>query len=131
VPSHPLPIYGLQPRIIESLEPLPRLFLQAPTGSGKSTQVAQILLNHGLAPNGQIIVLQPRRLPTRILAARVRCSTGHKLDRRHQSGEVPGPKALPGFWEFDLVTGDELVVGCQSCFAGRSQVHFMDYRRSY
>jgi hypothetical protein len=35
-------------------------------------------------------------------------------------------QALAGFWEFDLVTGDELVVGCQSCFAGRSQVHFMD-----
>jgi hypothetical protein len=35
-------------------------------------------------------------------------------------------QALAGFWEFDLVTGDELVVGCQSCFASRRQVHFMD-----
>jgi hypothetical protein len=25
-----------------------------------------------------------------------------------------------------LVTGDELIVGCQSGFAGRRQVHFMD-----
>ena len=35
-------------------------------------------------------------------------------------------QAFAGFWEFDLVTGDELIVGCQSGFAGRRQVHFMD-----
>lgn len=45
--------------------------LQAPTGSGKSTQVPQIALDHGLASDGEIVVLQPRRLPTRMLAARV------------------------------------------------------------
>ena len=35
-------------------------------------------------------------------------------------------QAFAGFWEFDLVTGDELIVGRQSGFASRSQVHFMD-----
>ena len=33
-------------------------------------------------------------------------------------------QAFAGFWKFDFVTGDELIVGCQSCFAGRRQVHF-------
>src|SRR5260370_2519050 len=40
-------------------------------------------------------------------------------------------QAFAGFWEFALVTGDELVVGCQSCFAGRRQVHFMDQLLSF
>ena len=35
-------------------------------------------------------------------------------------------QAFAGFGEFALVTGNELIVGCQSGFAGRRQVHFMD-----
>ena len=30
-------------------------------------------------------------------------------------------QAFANFWDFDLVTGDELIVGCQSCFSGRRQ----------
>ena len=66
-----LPIFELELRIVEALRESHRLVLQAPTGSGKSTQVPQILLDTGLAGTGQIIILQPRRLPTRMLAARV------------------------------------------------------------
>jgi len=40
-------------------------------------------------------------------------------------------QAFAGFWEFGLVTGDELIVGSQSCFAGRRQVHFMDQLLSF
>ncbi|MBV8225453.1 MAG: ATP-dependent helicase HrpB [Verrucomicrobia bacterium] len=74
-----LPIYELERQIIESLRSLPRLILRAPTGSGKSTQVPQILLDEGLAGGGQIIILQPRRLPTRMLAARVAEERGVRL----------------------------------------------------
>lgn len=66
-----LPIYDIENEIVSRLKESRRLVLQAPTGSGKSTQVPQILLQHGFLDGGQVIVLQPRRLAARMLAARV------------------------------------------------------------
>jgi len=66
-----LPIFELEHRLVAELKANSRLILQAPTGSGKSTQVPQILLDHGLLDAGQVVILQPRRLATRLLAARV------------------------------------------------------------
>ncbi|MGV3533555.1 MAG: ATP-dependent helicase HrpB [Chthoniobacteraceae bacterium] len=74
-----LPIFELEKDIVEALRRQPRLVLQAPTGSGKSTQVPQIILDHGLAGAGEIVVLQPRRLATRMLAARVAYERSVKL----------------------------------------------------
>jgi ATP-dependent helicase HrpB len=66
-----LPIYELESSVVSALRAHNRLILQAPTGSGKSTQIPQIVLDHGLAADGEIVVLQPRRLATRMLANRV------------------------------------------------------------
>jgi ATP-dependent helicase HrpB len=66
-----LPIYEVENEIVTRLQENRRLILQAPTGSGKSTQIPQILLKHGFLKNGQVVVLQPRRLAARLLAARV------------------------------------------------------------
>ena len=66
-----LPIYEIEPDIVARLKTDRRLILSAPTGSGKSIQVPQMLLEHGFLDRGQVVILQPRRLATRLLAARV------------------------------------------------------------
>lgn len=76
-----LPIYEIEQDIVASLKSAKRLILQAPTGSGKSTQVPQMLLKHGLLGEGQVVILQPRRLAARLLAARVARELGVELGR--------------------------------------------------
>lgn len=76
-----LPIYEIENDIVTSLRTTKRIVLQAPTGSGKSTQVPQMLLKHGLLGNGQCVVLQPRRLAARLLASRVAHELNVELGR--------------------------------------------------
>ena len=70
-----LPIDEIENEILAKLAATRRLVLQAPTGSGKSTQVPQMLLKHGLLGAGQVVILQPRRLAARLLTLR----GGHEL----------------------------------------------------
>jgi ATP-dependent helicase HrpB len=84
-----LPIYELREKLTEALRTENRLLIEAPTGSGKSTQIPQMVLDSGICgadtpvcPNaqtgvsaplagGEVVVLQPRRLAARLLARRV------------------------------------------------------------
>lgn len=67
-----LPIYELESALVSALQRQGRVIVQAPTGSGKSTQLPQMLFRHGLlGRDGEVVVLQPRRLATRMLARRV------------------------------------------------------------
>ncbi|HXM32386.1 MAG TPA: ATP-dependent helicase HrpB [Chthoniobacterales bacterium] len=74
-----LPIFELEQSLVAALTAHSRLIIQAPTGSGKSTQVPQILLDHGLLGDRQVVILQPRRLATRLLAARVASERNSRL----------------------------------------------------
>src|ERR1043166_6357162 len=76
-----LPIYEVQPALVANLRENRRLIVSAPTGSGKSTQVPQMLLDGGLLGKRQVVILQPRRLATRLLAARVAWERNVELGR--------------------------------------------------
>lgn len=94
--AEPLPIYEIEHELVSRLKAGRRLILQAPTGSGKSTQVPQMLLRHGFLEQGQVVILQPRRLATRLLAARVARELGVELGRevgyQIRFGNVSGPE---------------------------------------
>jgi len=74
-----LPIYELESATVATLRAGGRLIVQAPTGSGKSTQIPQMLLRHGFLDGGEVVVLQPRRLAARLLAKRVAEEVGTRL----------------------------------------------------
>ena len=78
-PSSELPIWQIHGDIVGELRRGNRLVLVAPTGSGKTTQVPQMILDAGLAGTGRIIVLQPRRVAARTVAARVAWERGCKV----------------------------------------------------
>jgi ATP-dependent helicase HrpB len=73
-----LPIYDAKDALLDAIQANRTVVLNAPTGSGKSTVVPTLLLAANCV-KGQIIVLQPRRLAARLLAARVADLLGEKV----------------------------------------------------
>ncbi len=96
-----LPIWQIHSEIVGTLRAGHRLVLVAPTGSGKTTQVPQMLLDAGLAGQRKIVVLQPRRVAARTVAARVAWERGGKL------GEEVG---------YQIRFDDQTSLGTRICF---------------
>jgi ATP-dependent helicase HrpB len=80
MPREPLPIDPLLPAVVESLRRASSLVLQAAPGAGKTTRVPPALLEAGLV-QGELWVLEPRRLATRLAAARVAEELGESVGR--------------------------------------------------
>lgn len=72
-----LPIDDVAAEIVAAVCDHGALVLTAPTGSGKTTQVPQMLLRAGV--EGRILVLQPRRLAARLVAHRVAAELGGQV----------------------------------------------------
>ncbi len=77
-----LPIYEIEPALLAAWGnqgTRRRFLIEAPTGSGKSTQLPQMLSRHGLLEGGEVVILQPRRIAARMLARRVAEEMGERL----------------------------------------------------
>jgi len=74
-----LPIDDVLPQLVSTLRETNALVLRAPTGAGKSTRVPPAMLDAGLAPKGQIVMLEPRRIAARATARRIAFERGVRL----------------------------------------------------
>jgi ATP-dependent helicase HrpB len=74
-----LPIDALLPEIVESLRRAPNLVIEAPPGAGKTTRVPAAVLDANVAGDGEVWVLEPRRLAARMVARRVAEERGESL----------------------------------------------------
>lgn len=66
-----LPIYQEKKRILQALSDNQVVVISADTGSGKTTQLPQFLLELGFGARGIIAHTQPRRIAARTVAARI------------------------------------------------------------
>ena len=77
-----LPIDARLDEIVATLRSRRNLVLVAEPGAGKTTRVPRALLEHGLSGDREVIVLEPRRIATRLAAARVAEELGEPLGER-------------------------------------------------
>lgn len=74
-----LPIEEVLPEVVERLRRGQSLVIEAPPGAGKTTQVPAAVLDSGAAGEGDVLVLEPRRLAARMAARRVAEERGEVL----------------------------------------------------
>ncbi|MCB9954153.1 MAG: ATP-dependent helicase HrpB [Planctomycetaceae bacterium] len=74
-----LPIDALLPELIEKLGCAGSLVLKAPPGAGKTTRVPPAILNSPLMGEGQLLVIEPRRMAARGAARRMAAEQGERV----------------------------------------------------
>jgi ATP-dependent helicase HrpB len=91
-----LPVDSLLPKIVESLHHHPNLVIEAAPGAGKTTRVPRALLNTDFIGDGEVWVLEPRRLAARMAAERVAKERGERLGQiigyQVRFSDVSGPQ---------------------------------------
>jgi ATP-dependent helicase HrpB len=101
----PLPIDPLLPEVAAHLGEHPNLVLEAPPGAGKTTRVPPALLE---ISEGEVLVLEPRRLAARLAARFVASERGEALGEtvgyQIRFEEVAGPRTRLRFLTEGVLT---------------------------
>ncbi len=104
----PLPIDSVLPEIVASLKSDASLVVEAPPGAGKTTRVPSALLDAGVAGEGEVWVLEPRRLAARLSARRVAEERGERAGEtvgyQVRFEEVSGPRTRLRFLTEGVLT---------------------------
>ncbi|HEY1336948.1 MAG TPA: helicase-related protein, partial [Bryobacteraceae bacterium] len=100
-----LPIDPLIPEIVDHLRTANNLVLQAPPGAGKTTRVPPALVDAG---EGEVLVLEPRRLAARLAARFVAAERGERVGEhvgyQVRFEEVAGPRTRLRFLTEGVLT---------------------------
>ncbi len=97
-----LPITELFSDLRHQLRTRPRILIQAPTGSGKSTALPAEMLNWSEI-TGKIIMLEPRRVATRSIAKFIAKSRGRKVGEE-VGYRLRGESKISGHNRLEIVT---------------------------
>ena len=84
-----LPVDAVLPEILDSLRRTPNLVHEAPPGAGKTTRVPAALLE---MVEGQVIVLEPRRIAARMSARRVASERNEEVGYQVRFEDRTGPR---------------------------------------
>jgi ATP-dependent helicase HrpB len=77
-----LPIDASLPRFLAAYAASSAVILRAPTGAGKTTHVPPAIIEAGLADDGLVVMLEPRRVAARAAARRMANESGTPLGER-------------------------------------------------
>ena len=94
-----LPIWSAREKLLQAVRESPTLVVVGETGSGKTTQIPQLLYSSGIAGSGMVACTQPRRVAAVTVARRVAEEMNVKLGdlvRAHSTllihSQLPGRK---------------------------------------
>jgi HrpA-like RNA helicase len=90
-----LPIYRIEAEIRAAVAAHPVVVVESPAGSGKTTQIPQILYRAGLGEHGVLGVTQPRRIAAMSVSARIaqelRVPLGGLVGYKMRFADLTGP----------------------------------------
>lgn len=110
-----LPIFSYEKQIVDAVKSHRTTIVVGETGSGKSTQLPQILVDHGIIPRGKCVVCtQPRRVAAVTIAQKVASERNSVVGREVGYSIRFEDKSHPTLTQIKYVTDGVLLRECMT-----------------